>query len=702
MTIDEKIGQLNMLSSGLVVTGPGDPGDYMSALRAGRLGSLFNLFGRGQVREVQRVAVEETRLGIPLIFGYDVIHGHRTIFPIPLGEAAAFDPDLWERTARIAALEAAAEGLTLTFAPMLDVSRDPRWGRMAESAGEDPWLTERFAIAKVKGFQGDDLASPLSLAATAKHLAAYGASVAGRDYAQVEVSERSLHEIYLPPFKAAVIAGVAGVMPAFTDMDNVPLTAHVAILRDLVRRQWGFDGVIISDYSAIAELIPHGVAGDLTEAAALALKAGVDIDMMGYAYVDGLPRALANGSVTVGDIDQAVARVLMLKEQLGLFDDPYRDAAVKFDHKARRVEHRDIARDAARRSIVLLSNKDDLLPVTRPPRRVAVLGPLANAQAEMLGPWSGAGLIEDMVPFLPGIQAAWHESEILYAPGVATEGGDIKGMATAVDMAQRAEIVILCLGEERQMSGEAASRARPGLPGHQEAFAKAILDTGKPVIVLLASGRPLIVPSLFEKAQAVLATWFLGSEAGHAAADVITGLWSPSAKLPVSWPADVGQIPIFYAHRPTGRPKSDNIRYTSKYLDMPNEPLFAFGHGLSYTRFFYSDLKASPSEMRAGAKLTLEVTVSNQGERAGEETVFFFLRDPVASVSRPVLELKGMAKAWLEPGQSKTVQVSLTSDDLAFPGNDYAPRFEPGLIELFVGPSARQEDLLKIEAHVVA
>lgn len=702
MTVDEKIGQLNMLSADRVITGPGEPGDYMSALRAGRLGSLFNLFGSGQVRQVQRIAVEETRLGIPLIFGFDVIHGHRTIFPIPLGEAAAFDPALWQRTARVAALEAAAEGLVLTFAPMLDVARDPRWGRMAESPGEDPWLTERFATAKVRGFQGDDLKSPLSIAATAKHLAAYGASVAGRDYAQVEVSERSLHEVYLPPFKAAVVAGVAGIMPAFTDLDNVPLTAHVAILRDLVRRQWGFDGIIISDYNAVAELIAHGVAADLGEAAALALNAGVDMDMMGQAYVKGLPSALAKGAVTIELIDQSVARVLMLKERLGLFDDPYRDAALKFDHKARRVEHRDIARDAARRSIVLLANRGNILPVTRPPKRVAVLGPLANAQAEMLGPWSGAGLIEDMVPFLPGIRAAWPQSEILYAQGVPIEGGDTKGIATAVDMARRADVVLLCLGEERLMSGEAASRARPDLPGLQEALAKAILDTGKPVIVLLSSGRPLMVPWLIERAQAVLATWFLGSEAGHAVADIITGQWAPSAKLPVSWPADVGQIPVFYSHRPSGRPKSDNVRYTSKYLDMPNEPLFAFGHGLSFTRFSYSDLKASPSELRAGGKLALAVSVRNDGSRAAEETVFFFLRDPVASVSRPVLELKGVGKAWLEPGQSKTVEVSLTSDDLAFPGTDYAPRLEPGAIEVFAGPSARHEDLLRAEVHIVA
>ncbi|WP_119270174.1 glycoside hydrolase family 3 N-terminal domain-containing protein [Taklimakanibacter deserti] len=701
MTIDEKIGQLNMLSGGLVVTGPGEPGDYMAALKAGSVGSLLNLFGRGQVREVQRIAVEETRLGIPLIFGYDVIHGHRTIFPIPLAEASAFDPALWERTARIAALEAAAEGLTLTFAPMLDVSRDPRWGRMAESGGEDPWLTARFAIAKVKGFQGDDLKSPLSIAATAKHLAAYGASVAGRDYAQVEVSERSLHEVYLPPFEAAVAAGVAAIMPAFTDMDNIPLTAHVAILRDMVRRQWGFEGVIISDYTAINELVPHGVAADVTEAAALALKAGVDIDLMGLAYVEGLPKALQSGAVSMEHIDQAAQRVLMLKEELGLFDDPYRDAAVKFDHKARRVEHRDIARDAARRSIVLLSNRGNILPVTQPPRRVAMLGPLANAQAEMLGPWSGAGLIEDMVPFLPGMRAAWHESEILYAPGVSIEGGDTKGIEAAVGFAERADIVLLCLGEERYMSGEAASRARPDLPGHQEALARAVLATGKPVIVLLSSGRPLIVPWLFEVAQAVLATWFLGSEAGHAVADVITGQWSPSAKLPVSWPADRGQVPVFYAHRPSGRPMAPANRYSSKYLDLPNEPLFPFGHGLSYTRFTHRDFNVSPSELRAGAKVTLSVSVRNDGPVAGEETVLFFLRDPVASVSRPVLELKGMGKAWLEPRQTKTVEITLSTDDLAFPGTDYAPRLEPGVIEFFAGPSARDEDLLKAEVHVV-
>lgn len=701
MSVDEKIGQLNMLTAGHVITGPGDPANYIEALKAGRLGGVFNLFGRGQVRDLQRMALEETRLGIPLIFGYDIIHGHRTIFPIPLAEAGAFDAALWARTARVAALEGAAEGLNLTFAPMLDISRDPRWGRMAESAGEDPWVTSLFAKAKTRGFQGDDIKSPLSLAATAKHLAAYGASVAGRDYAQVEVSERTLHEVYLPPFKAAVDAGVAAIMPAFTDLDSIPLTAHVPILRDLLRGQWGFEGVIISDYNAISELIPHGIAADVTEASALALKAGVDIDLMGLAYIHGLGPALQQGAITVEELNQAAGRVLMLKEQLGLFDDPYREAAAKFDHKARRVEHRDIALDAARRSIVLLTNRNNALPVTTPPQRVAVLGPLANAQAEMLGPWSGAGLIEDMVPFLPGIRAAWPRAEILHAPGVEIEGGDLSGIEAAVELARRSDLVVLCLGEQRFMSGEAGSRGRPDLPGHQAEFAKAVLDTGKPVIVLLSSGRPLTVSWLIERADAVLATWFLGSEAGHAVADVLTGKWNPSAKLSVSWPVDVGQMPVFYAHKPTGRPPKTDFRYSSKYLDLPNEPLFPFGHGLSYTRFAYGDLTVNPSELRAGDKATVEVTITNDGKAAGEETVFLFMRDPVASVSRPVLELKGVDKVVLDPGQSKRVSLAISTDDLKFLDAGFAPTLEAGAFEIFVGPSAREEGLLKTQLRVI-
>jgi beta-glucosidase len=696
MTIEEKIGQLNMLTADMAVTGPVVSADYMAALRAGRLGSMLNLFGAEVTREVQRVAVEETRLGIPLIFGYDVIHGHRTIFPIPLAEAAAFDPELWERTARIAALEAADEGLTLVFAPMLDVARDPRWGRISESAGEDPWLTCRLADAKVRGFQGDDLKVPAAVAATAKHLAAYGAVTAGRDYAQVEVSERSLHEIYLPPFRASVDAGVATIMPAFTDFAGVPLTANAAVLNDLVRGRWGFQGVMISDYNAIAELIPHGVAGDVAEAAALALKAGVDIDLMASAYSKGLPVALDRGLVTVGDIDAAVRRVLRLKERLGLFDDPYRGrSAGALDSQARRA-HRDVAREAARRSIVLLTNRDNLLPIASAPRRIAVLGPLAEAPEEMLGPWSGAGRAEDMVTFLEGVRQAWPHSEITHAKGVDIDSDDMSGIPVAFDLARHADLVILCVGEARWMSGEAGCRARLGLPGRQAALADAVLESGKPVVALLSSGRPLTVSWLFERADAVLATWYLGSEAGHAVADVLSGRWNPTGRLPVSWPVDVGQIPVFYAKLPTGRPFDAGIRYTSKYLDIPNEPLFPFGHGLSYTRFALGNLRVDRTELRAGETISVAVDVANEGGAAGEETVLLFVRDPVASVSRPVLELKGMAKIGLAAGARGTVRMTLATDALAFLGHDLEPRLEPGLFELFVGPTASPDRLLKI------
>jgi len=702
MTVEEKVGQLNMLTADLAVTGPGMPADYMAALRAGRLGSMLNLYGADLVRQVQTVAVEETRLGIPLFFGYDVVHGHRTIFPIPLAEAGAFDPKLWEQTGRIAAVEAAAEGLTLTFAPMLDVSRDPRWGRICESAGEDTWLTARLAEAKVRGFQGQDITRPGSIAATAKHLAAYGASMAGRDYAQVEISERSLHETYLPPFRAAVEAGTVALMPSFNDIAGVPLTANVAILRDLVRGRWGFDGIMISDYNAIAELIPHGVAADVAQAAALALKAGIDVDLMASAYTNGLPTALQRGEIAMSDLDAAVRRVLAVKQRLGLFEDPYREGADALMTAERWAAHREAARDAARRSIVLLNNRDGLLPIAKAPRRIAVLGPLADSQVDMLGPWSGAGRLEDMITFLAGLRATWPQSEIEHAKGVEVDGDDVSGIAAAVALARKSDLVVLCLGEARRMSGEAGSRARPGLPGRQADLAHAILDLGKPVVVLLTSGRPLLVPWLFEEASTVVATWHLGSEAGNAVGDVLSGRWNPSGRLAVSWPVDVGQIPIFYSRLPGGRPFNPQFRYSSKYLDMPNEPLFAFGYGLSYTRFVYRNLRTSAAEVRAGDILTVEVDVTNEGKVAGEETALLFMRDPVASVSRPVLELKGMAKLSLGPGERGSVRLQLAASDLGFLGADLKPRLEAGLIELFVGPVARDEELLKASVQVLA
>jgi beta-glucosidase len=700
MTLEEKIGQLTLVSAGWAVTGPQVSGDYMAALRAGRIGAISNLWGAEETRAVQRVAVEETRLGIPLLFAFDVIHGHRTIFPIPLAEAAAFDPVLWERTARAAAIEAAADGLNLTFAPMLDVARDPRWGRIAESPGEDPWVAARFAEAKVRGFQGDDIAHPQNLAATAKHLAAYGASVGGRDYAAVEVSEWAFHEVYLPPFRAAVAAGVAAIMPAFTDLAGVPMTGNAAVLRGVVREDWRFDGVIASDHGAIGELIPHGVAGDAAAAAALALRAGVDIDLMSGAYGSGLPIALERGLVTVAQIDAAVRRVLRLKARLGLFEDPYHRSDAALAPPGQEEKHRELAREAARRSIVLLTNRDGLLPLDNATRRIAVIGPLADARDDMLGPWAAAGRAEGMVTILEGLRAALPESEISHAAGVSVDGTETGGIGAALDLARAADVVVLCLGEARRMSGEAASRARPDLPGRQTELAQAVLDLGKPVVVLLSSGRPLMAPWLFERAHAVLATWFLGSEAGHAIADVVSGQYNPSGRLPVSWPVELGQIPIYYARRPSGRPADPEVHYSSKYLDLPVEPLFPFGHGLSYSRFVPGALRLSTAELIPGQELSVEAEVTNEGSRSGEATMFMFIRDPVASVSRPLLELRGIAKAVLDPGASTTLRFRLTADDLRFLGPDLSPRLEPGVIEVFVGPSADPLDFLRAEIRL--
>jgi beta-glucosidase len=693
MTLPEKLGQLTMVTAEDAVTGPVVPGDYVAQIRTGGVGSLLNLIGRERTSEIQRIAVEESRLGIPLLFAFDVLHGYRTIFPIPLAEAAAFDPKLWERTARLAAAEAAHDGVALTFAPMLDVSRDPRWGRVAEAPGEDPWLASRFAEAKTRGFQQGDLAAPDSIAATAKHIGAYGAATAGREYASVDVSERLLHEVYLPPFRAAVEAGVAAVMPAFTDLAGVPMSANSDILGDLVRERWGFAGVIISDYAAIAELVAHGVAADLAEAAALALKAGVDLDMMGFAYMRGLPLALERGLVAEHDIDAAVSRVLQLKERLGLLDDPYR--VTGRPRLAGCRARRKLARDAARRAIVLLTNRDETLPLTSTLRRLAVIGPLADAPQEMLGPWFANGRAEETVTFLQGLRAALPAAEIEHARGVDIEGNDVSGLAAAIELCRRADAIVLCLGESRAMSGEAASRARPDLPGRQRELAEAVMGLGRPVIAVLSSGRPLIVPWLVERADAVLATWFLGTEAGHALADVLTGAWNPSGRLPVSWPVDVGQVPVFYSQRPSGRPADPKVRYTSKYIDVPVAPLFSFGHGLSYTHFLLGGLCCAPTALRPGDELVVEVDVLNAGARAGEETVLVFVHDVVASVARPVLELKGSSKVVLEPGERATARIVLAAEALKFPGLDLAARAEPGTFEILVGASADQAKLLR-------
>jgi beta-glucosidase len=675
MSLEEKLGQLTMIRADFGQQGPELGPDRLLEIRAGRAGSVLDLKGTHIIHAGQKVAVEESRLRIPLLFTLDVLHGYETIFPIPLGEAAAFDPDLWERTAHAAAAEAAANGIAVTYAPMLDVSRDPRWGRMAEGFGEDPWLGERFAEAKVRGFQQGDLRGSETLAATAKHFVGYGAVKGGREYASADFSARTLHETHLPPFAAAVRAGVAAVMPAFMDIAGQPMTAHRGMLQGVLREAFGFGGVTISDFCAVRELITHGVAADAVEAAALALNAGVDIDMASGVYLEGLPEALARGLVTLDTVDAAVRRVLELKTQLGLFEAPFARGSATFSD-ARRTEHRALAREAARKSIVLLKNENAILPLATA-GRLAIVGPMADAQADMLGCWRASGKPEDTISFLKGLGNG--------LPGWRVNQGP--------DAIGDADVVLLCVGESASMSGEATSRARPGLSEEQRKLAEEVFGVGKPVIVALTSGRPLIDPWLIDGADAVLATWFLGSEAGAALADVLSGAYNPSGKLPISWPYDAGQIPIFYAERPGGRPAQADNHDTSKYLDVPVEPQFPFGHGLSYSRFVYGEPRATPSVVRAGDRILVEADIKNEGPASGDETALLFIRDPVASISRPVLELKGMAKIRLAAGQSGTVRFELDASDLAFFGEDGEPQFEPGLIEIFVGPSADRASL---------
>jgi beta-glucosidase len=705
MTLPEKLGQLTMTAAGYTVTGPIIAGDSTESIKAGTIGNLLNMVGAGPIHEMQRLAVEESRLGIPLLIGLDVVHGHRILFPVPLAEASLFDPRTWELTAREAAMEAAADGLALTFAPMLDVSRDPRWGRSVEGPGEDPWVGARFAEAKVRGFQGASLAAPDAVAAVAKHFCAYGAVTAGRDYAPVDIAERTVHEVHLPPFAAAIAAGAAAIMPAFTDLAGIPMTAHVPLMRGWLRGRHRFDGVIISDYNAIAELIPHGIAADLAGAAALALKAGVDIDMMASAYRHGLPIALQRGLVTMAEIDSAVRRVLTLKERLGLFDDPYRRGATA-ESAATCAQRRQLARSVGARAIVVLTNLNDVLPLSGSVRRLAVVGPLADAQPEMRGPWWGAAAPEGHVSVVEGFRSVLPEVEILHAPGVAIDSHDTTGIDAALQHCRVADAVILCVGEAASMSGEAASRAHLGLPGRQQGFAEAVLERAKtcgtPVIAVLFAGRPLIVPWLIEQADAVLAAWFLGSEAGNAIADVVTGRVSPSGRTPVTWARASGQIPIFFGERPSGRPVDTNDHFTSKYLDVPNDPLFHFGHGLTYGRFTLSNLQVTPERATEDDTIVVRVDVTNAGARTAEETVFVFAHDPVAVVSRPLLELKGVGKIALNPGASGTVTVPVPAAQLRFLGMDLEPVFEAGEVEILVGPCADRARLLRYSIQLLA
>ncbi|HEU5057961.1 MAG TPA: glycoside hydrolase family 3 N-terminal domain-containing protein [Kofleriaceae bacterium] len=685
MTLEEKLGQLTQLEGAW--DAPGGPkidDRYRAMIASGEVGSFLSVFGADFTRELQTIAVERSRLGIPLLFAFDVIHGFRTTFPVPLAEAASWHPEAVERAARVAAVEATAAGIHWTFAPMVDVARDARWGRIVEGSGEDPYLGMVMAAARVRGFQGD-LSAPDTMLACAKHFAAYGAAEAGRDYNTVDISERTLREIYLPPFRAAVDAGVATRMSGFNDLGGTPASAHRGLLDGVLRREWGWRGFVVSDWESVGELVKHGLAADRAEAGRLALTAGVDMEMVSKIYIRELVAEARAGRVPMAAIDRSVRRVLAAKQRLGLFDDPYRYSDPARE-KARILtpEHRAAARAMARESIVLLGNRGRVLPLAADTlRTVAVIGPLADSQQAPLGPWSVPGRAADVVSVLAGVRAALPKARVLHQAG---EGP--AEQRAAVRLARRADAVILVVGETDAMSGEAKSRSDLRLPGRQLELARAVIAANPRTAVVLMNGRPLAIPELAAEAPALLETWFLGVETGGAVADVLFGAHNPSGKLPVTFPTATGQEPLYYNQKSTGRPANDKVVWSSKYIDAPIPPLFPFGHGLSYTRFEYAGLVISPEAPAAQGTVAIEFTVKNAGDRAGVEVAQLYVRDPAASATRPVLELKGFARVELAPGQTRTVRIELPVAMLAFHGADMRRAVEPGEIQVMVGASS--------------
>jgi beta-glucosidase len=696
MTLEEKLGQLQQLAGG----GEGNyRPEHLALARAGRLGSTLNVRGAVRVNELQRAAVEQSRLRIPLIFGFDVIHGYRTIFPIPLGEAASWDPAVVERSASIAAMEARAAGVPWTFAPMVDIARDPRWGRIAEGAGEDPYLGSAIARARVRGFQGGDYSRPDKIVACAKHWVAYGAAEGGRDYNITDLSERTLRSVYFPPFRAAVDAGVGSVMSAFNDLNGVPSSANPFTLTQVLRKEWGFDGTVVSDYTSVVELIRHGVAADEADAARQALSAGVDMEMVSRSYATQVPRLVEQGRLSLAAVDEAVRRVLRVKLRAGLFDAPYADAD-RERAALLRPESRAAAREIAARSMVLLKNDGGVLPLSPSIARLAVIGALADDRPDMMGNWTGDGRADDVVTVLAGIKAAVAPAtQVTYAKGVsvdlevladanAHEAADRAGIEEAVRVAHKADAVVLVLGETGAMSGEASSGGSLDLPGRQLELAQGVVGTGKPTAVVLMNGRPLTIPWLAEHASAILEAWFPGTEAGNAVADVVFGKVNPGGKLPVTFPRTVGQVPIYYNHENTGRPADANNKYTSKYLDVPWTPLYPFGHGLSYTEFKLSSLRLSQTRIRPDGQVLVSVDVENVGSRGGDEVVQLYVRDVVASVTRPVQELKGFQRVTLGPGEKRTVKFALASEHLGLLDREMKWVVEPGLFQVRVGTSS--------------
>ena len=693
MTVEEKLGQLNQPPGVGNNTGPAAMAGNEDQIRRGEIGSYLGTQGAALTCRLQKIAVEESRLGIPLLFGYDVIHGHRTVFPVPLAESSSFDPEEVQHAARVAAVEAAAHGIHWTYAPMVDIARDPRWGRIVEGAGEDPYLGSVLAAARVRGFQGEDLRKPDAVLATAKHFVAYGAAEAGRDYNVADISERTLHEVYLPPFKAAIDAGAQSIMASFNEIAGVPMHAHRPLIQDLLRKEWGWDGLLVSDYTGVMELMPHGVAANREQAGALGLRAGVDVDMVSQIYVKDLPAAVKAGRVPMAEVDASVRRVLNAKYRLGLFDDPYRSCTP--DGARERAltltpEHRAAARRMAQKSMVLLENEGDVLPLSKSVRTLAVIGPLADHRRAMLGNWAVAGREEDAITPLEGLKAALGDkTRLIVAKGADIDSQDTTGFADAVAAAKQADAVVMFLGEHPDMSAEANNRTSLDLPGVQEQLALAVAATGKPVALVLLNGRPLSIGRLKGKVPAILEAWFPGVEGGPAIADVLFGDVNPSAKLPVTFPHNVGQVPIYYAHKNTGRPPSEQEKYTSKYLDVPWTPLYAFGHGLSYTTFRYDAPVVSKKTLVPSAlQQQVSVRVTNTGKRAGEEVVQLYVRDDVASVTRPVKQLRGFQRVAQQPGESKVVTFTLGFDDLAMFDDRMQRVVEPGTFTVFVGGSS--------------
>ena len=689
MTLEEKVGQLTLYTSDMDQTGAFIRQEYESDIKQGKAGAIFNAYGADYTRRLQEMAVNNTRLRIPLLFGYDVIHGHRTIFPVPLAEAASWNIPAIQNAARVAAEEATAEGLHWTFAPMCDISRDPRWGRMVEGAGEDTYLASRIAEARVKGFQGDDLAANNTVAACVKHLAAYGASEAGRDYNTVDMSESRLREVYLPPYKAAVDAGAVTVMTSFNDLNGIPATVNKFLLTDLLRDEWGFKGFVVTDYTSIMEVLYHGVAADSADASALSLEAGVDMDMQAGFFQKTLPGLVEKKIISEAKIDEAVRRILKVKYQLGLFDDPYKYISNEREkNDIMRPDQLEAARDMAKRSVVLLRNEAQTLPISPKVKNIAVIGPMGDNKRDMIGSWSAAGDWSKSVSLIEGLQARYPEATISFAKGCEIEGGNNQGFAEARKIAQKADFVILALGEAYWMSGEAASRSNIDLPGLQQELAELIVGAGKPVATIIFSGRPLTINWLAENSPALVQAWFLGTQSGHALADIVSGDYNPSGKLPVTFPRNVGQIPIYYSMKTTGRPFDANNKYTSKYLDVSNEPLFAFGYGLSYTQFEYSNLQMDKATVSAKDDVNFTVELQNTGKVAGEEIVQIYVNDQVASVTRPLRELKAFKNVFLEPGQSIKIEFSLPFESLAFYKADGSFGTEPGRFTLFAGGSS--------------